>query len=250
MSSRPHHSPPPIPDSASSPTSPSHRPVDGCATSTRSPLASPMTMFWKRACAMAGYGRPMRREYPQALPGSTIHDTPTPEVFTWKQIALIVTCAHTVYVRSVVAGTPVAGPVRYVSHLFHSSPCFPFPWAAIYHRVTRHTSRHTHTSPLYPTILGNKSFISYSQMTWIRGLRNFAFHPLFYLSPLLSWRGARSRECAALAAPDAPGLPAKGLCAALWPRERFVRIRDIPARALYHSFAPRLGECDCERTQS
>ncbi|KAN0114326.1 hypothetical protein V8E52_006822 [Russula decolorans] len=51
-------------------------------------------MFWKRACAMAGYGRPMRREYPQALPGSTIHDTPTPEVFTWKQIALIVT-AHT-----------------------------------------------------------------------------------------------------------------------------------------------------------
>jgi hypothetical protein len=51
-------------------------------------------LFWKRACAMAGYGRPMRREYSQALPGSTIHDTPTPDVFTWKQIALIVT-AHT-----------------------------------------------------------------------------------------------------------------------------------------------------------
>lgn len=51
-------------------------------------------LFWKRACAMAGYGRPMRREYSQALPGFTTHDTPTPEVFTWKQIALIVT-AHT-----------------------------------------------------------------------------------------------------------------------------------------------------------
>jgi hypothetical protein len=50
--------------------------------------------FWKRACAAAGYGRPMRREYPQTLPGATtLHDTPTPEVFTWKQIAHIVT-AH------------------------------------------------------------------------------------------------------------------------------------------------------------
>ncbi|KAH9972518.1 hypothetical protein BJV74DRAFT_209321 [Russula compacta] len=50
-------------------------------------------LFWRRACFMAGYGRPMRREYPQALPGVTHHDTPLPEVFTWKQIAHIVT-AH------------------------------------------------------------------------------------------------------------------------------------------------------------
>jgi hypothetical protein len=50
-------------------------------------------LFWKRACAMAGYGRPMRREYPQTLPGVTLHDTPALEVFTWKQIAHIVT-AH------------------------------------------------------------------------------------------------------------------------------------------------------------
>ncbi|KAH9956373.1 hypothetical protein BC827DRAFT_1157821 [Russula dissimulans] len=50
--------------------------------------------FWKRACVNAGYGRPMRREYPHALPGSTPpHDTPSPEVLTWKQIAFIVT-AH------------------------------------------------------------------------------------------------------------------------------------------------------------
>jgi hypothetical protein len=48
-------------------------------------------LFWKRACAMAGYGRPMRREYHQTLPGVTLHDTPTSEVFTWKQIAHIVT---------------------------------------------------------------------------------------------------------------------------------------------------------------
>lgn len=51
-------------------------------------------MFWKRACVMAGYGRPMRREYPQALPGFTPTDAPPPpEVLSWKQIALLVT-AH------------------------------------------------------------------------------------------------------------------------------------------------------------
>jgi hypothetical protein len=50
-------------------------------------------LFWKRACILAGYGRPMRREYPQTLPGVTPHDTPPPEVLTWKQIAYIVT-AH------------------------------------------------------------------------------------------------------------------------------------------------------------
>lgn len=51
--------------------------------------------FWKRACAMSGYGRPMRREYGQTLPGvaTTPHDMRPPEVFTWKQIAHIVT-AH------------------------------------------------------------------------------------------------------------------------------------------------------------
>ncbi|KAI9507100.1 hypothetical protein F5148DRAFT_1208031 [Russula earlei] len=49
--------------------------------------------FWKRACAGAGYGRPMRREYAQALPGVTPHDRPPPDVLTWKQIAFIVT-AH------------------------------------------------------------------------------------------------------------------------------------------------------------
>lgn len=50
-------------------------------------------LFWKRACIMAGYGRPMRREYPQALPGFTPPDTSPPEVLSWKQIALLVT-AH------------------------------------------------------------------------------------------------------------------------------------------------------------
>jgi len=53
--------------------------------------------FWKRACAMAGYGRPMRREYGQTLLPSgapaTPHDMRPPQVFTWKQIAHIVT-AH------------------------------------------------------------------------------------------------------------------------------------------------------------
>ncbi len=50
-------------------------------------------LFWKRACIMAGYGRPMRREYPQALPGFTPPDSSSPEVLSWKQIALLVT-AH------------------------------------------------------------------------------------------------------------------------------------------------------------
>lgn len=50
-------------------------------------------LFWKRACVMASYGRPMRREYPQTLPGFTPPDTPLPEVLSWKQIALLVT-AH------------------------------------------------------------------------------------------------------------------------------------------------------------
>ncbi|KAH9046603.1 hypothetical protein EDB84DRAFT_1465571 [Lactarius hengduanensis] len=36
---------------------------------------------------------PMRREYPQSLPGFTLPDTPPPEVLSWKQIALLVT-AH------------------------------------------------------------------------------------------------------------------------------------------------------------
>lgn len=46
--------------------------------------------FWKRACLMAGYGRPMRREYPQALPGFAPPDSPPSEVLTWKQIAHLV----------------------------------------------------------------------------------------------------------------------------------------------------------------
>ncbi|KAI0292208.1 hypothetical protein B0F90DRAFT_1771346 [Multifurca ochricompacta] len=49
--------------------------------------------FWKRACVIAGYGRPMRREYTQTLPGSPPHDTPPPDVLTWKQIAHLVS-AH------------------------------------------------------------------------------------------------------------------------------------------------------------
>ncbi|KAH9972648.1 hypothetical protein BGW80DRAFT_362490 [Lactifluus volemus] len=47
--------------------------------------------FWKRACLLAGCGRPMRREYPQALPGSAPHNPPPSEVLTWKQIAHLVT---------------------------------------------------------------------------------------------------------------------------------------------------------------
>jgi hypothetical protein len=85
-------------------------------------------LFWKRACAAAGYGRPMRREYSQPLPGSTIHDKPAPEVFTWKQIALIVT-AHTrvCEIRSCRNASCWPGALRFppVSLLFPFPTTFP-----------------------------------------------------------------------------------------------------------------------------
>ncbi|KAI0265336.1 hypothetical protein BC834DRAFT_1041800 [Gloeopeniophorella convolvens] len=51
-------------------------------------------LFWKRACVIAGYGRPMRREYPHALPGAPPPGTTTaPALLTWRQVAHAVT-AH------------------------------------------------------------------------------------------------------------------------------------------------------------
>ena len=165
--------------------------------------------FWKRACAVAGYGRPMRREYPQALPGSTIHDTPTPEVFTWKQIALIVT-AHTrvCEIRSCRNASCWPGTLRFSPVSLLASPFPSLPSSG-----NLSPSHATHLRPPF-TFFWNKSFI------YIRRRRGSAaidtrFPPAVLLPPLLSRRGARSIECAAHATPDAPGLPAKGLCAAL-----------------------------------
>jgi hypothetical protein len=122
-------------------------------------------LFWKRACAMAGYGRPMRREYPQALPGSTIHDTPTPEVFTWKQIALIVT-AHTrvCEIRSCRNASCWPGTLR-----------FPHPFTPVslppLFRGNLSPSHATHSHPPY-TYFWNKPFILFTtQMTWTRDPR-------------------------------------------------------------------------------
>jgi hypothetical protein len=53
-------------------------------------------LFWKRACLLSGYGRPMRREYPQALPGFAPHNPPPSEVLTWKQVAHLVTTHRSV----------------------------------------------------------------------------------------------------------------------------------------------------------
>ena len=124
MSFRPRRSPPPIPDSASSPTSPSRRPVDGCATSTPSPLPSPMTCSGGApAPSLGSAGRCV---------ASTLKHSPVPPFTT----RLPPKCSPgsrlrkssprtTAYVISVVAGTPAAGPVRYVSHLAPTT--FPFP---------------------------------------------------------------------------------------------------------------------------
>jgi hypothetical protein len=103
----------------------------------------------------------MTRLPPKCSPGSRLHSS---------------SLRTHVYVRSVVAGTPAAGPVRYVSHLFHS--CFPhlalpFPRAAIYHRV-----RHTRTRPF--TFFWKTSFIYTFADDMDPRPTTLAFHPLFY----------------------------------------------------------------------
>jgi hypothetical protein len=116
--------------------------------------------FWKRACAAAGYGRPMRREYPQTLPGATtLHDTPTPEVFTWKQIAHIVTAHNRVCeIRSCRNASCWPGALRFPPLASPSPLPFPSPEAAIYHRRSRDTFAKTTVQTLptpHPPILGN-----------------------------------------------------------------------------------------------
>ena len=92
-------------------------------------------LFWKRACAIAGYGRPMRREYPQSLPGAILHDTPTPEVFTWRQIAHIVTSHNRVCdIRSCRNSSCWPGALRFSPHSH-----LPFPLSGnLSPGVTRH----------------------------------------------------------------------------------------------------------------
>jgi hypothetical protein len=114
-------------------------------------------LFWKRACAAAGYGRPMRREYTQMLlPGATgtLHDTPTPEVFTWKQMAHIVTTHNRVCeIRSCRNASCWPGALRFttISHLssLPSPSSLPFPEAAISHRRSRDTFAKTTPQTLH-----------------------------------------------------------------------------------------------------
>jgi hypothetical protein len=159
MSSRPHHSRPPIPDSASSPTSPFRRPADGCATSTRSPPASPMTCFgsehaqWPGTADRCVANTPMRslvsllmtRPPPRCSPGSRLHSS---------------SLRTHVFVRSAVAGTPVAGPVRYVSHPSES--------------------RDTPTIPHTPLSGINHSYVRIFADDVDPRPTTLAFHPLFY----------------------------------------------------------------------
>ena len=80
-----------------------------------------------------------------------------------------------VYVRSVVAGTPVVGPVRYIFPPASLHLPFPSPRAAIYHRVTRHTpTAHTPFSGI------NHSYCFADDVDPVPRPTTLAFHPLFY----------------------------------------------------------------------
>ena len=83
--------------------------------------------FWKRVCAVAGYGRPMRREYGQTLPGvATPHDTRPLNVFSWKQIAHIVTAHKRVCeIRSCRNASCWPGALRFSPHPRHGLPSLP-----------------------------------------------------------------------------------------------------------------------------
>lgn len=101
--------------------------------------------FWKRACAVAGYGRPMRREYGQTLPGvssassTTPHDVPFPEVLGWKQIAHIVAAHKRVCeIRSCRNASCWPGALRFPSrHPRRTALPFPSPVVYLPPKVTR-----------------------------------------------------------------------------------------------------------------
>ncbi len=168
MSSPPHHSRPPIPVSVSSSTSPSPRPADGCAISTHSPLPSPTTCSgsapapWPGTADQCAANTPkhspvlpfMTRLPSKCSPGSKLRSSSQ---------------RTNVYVRSAVAGTPVAGPVRYVSHHF-SHLHLPFPSGG---NLSRHGTSSLFAKTHPPTTQSSFSRINHSfirtQMTWIRG---------------------------------------------------------------------------------
>ena len=120
-------------------------------------------LFWKRACAMAGYGRPMRREYTQPLlPGVTAHDMPPPEVFTWKQIA------HTIMAHKRVC------EIRSC----RNASCWPgalrFPPTGVAFPAVHVTP--SHATLLLMTALGNIHPDDVDQ----RSATTLAFHPLYH----------------------------------------------------------------------
>ena len=103
--------------------------------------------FWKRACVMAGYGRPMRREYGQALPGVTPHDMPAPEVFTWKQIAHIITAHKRVCeIRSCRNASCWPGALRFTPTVF-ASPARPVPSTLYIYYYRSHATLLTNAAP-------------------------------------------------------------------------------------------------------
>jgi hypothetical protein len=134
-------------------------------------------MFWKRACVMAGYGRPMRREYPQALPGFTPPDIPPPEVLSWKQIALLVTAHKRVCeIRSCRNASCWPGEYR-----VHSDPEFFF-WACLARHAgySQSSMRITALSVSPPTSINSLPFRHLCHVTRTLANQNVsATEPLF-----------------------------------------------------------------------
>ena len=113
--------------------------------------------FWRRACAVAGYGRPMRREYGQTLPGvtstssNTPHDVRPPEVLGWKQIAYIVAAHKCVCeIRSCRNASCWPGALRFPFR-HPRRTALPFPSPVVYLPPKSHATHFTNAALIQMT---------------------------------------------------------------------------------------------------
>lgn len=139
MSFRPRHSTPSIPDSASSPISPSRRLPERCATSTHSPLASPTIYFGSVPALWPGTAGPCGASTHKHSPASRITTRLSRRCSPGSRLRT--SSPHTsACVRYAAAEMPAVGPVRYI---------FPFPSPGLpgVNLSSTHTTRlltHTH----------------------------------------------------------------------------------------------------------
>jgi hypothetical protein len=129
--------------------------------------------FWKRACLLAGCGRPMRREYPQALPGSAPHNPPPSEVLTWKQIAHLVTShKRTCEIRSCRNASCWPGMYFIFTSVVRFPPRWPYlgfslPASILFPIAKCHATHFRSRGNIHPDDVPRQPI-------------SLAFHPLFY----------------------------------------------------------------------